>query len=171
MKLNKVKMWMIDLKLIWYIYTYTSVFPNPANCFPCLPCGLLGGGFAADGLGICTTISSLSESYHDKWKYESQQRLLMFKKYQGYCPIASCLEFNNVHAVQLTVQLFEVISTQYHILICMMKMGSPTFFWKSVMTIRELISAVAESFVRPASLEIVHFLTYSTFWKRCLING
>lgn len=83
MKLNKVKMWMIDLKLILYICTYTSVFPNPANCFPCLPCGLLGGGFAADGLGICTTISSLSESYHDKWKYESQHRWVMYKKYQG----------------------------------------------------------------------------------------
>lgn len=65
MKLNKVKMWMIDLKLILYICIYILVFSKLVNCFFCFFCGLFGGGFAVDGLGICITILFLFEFYYD----------------------------------------------------------------------------------------------------------
>lgn len=65
MKMNKVKMWMINLKLIWYIFIYILVFLNLVNCFFCFFCGLFGGGFAVDGLGICIIILFLFEFYYD----------------------------------------------------------------------------------------------------------
>lgn len=58
-------MWMINLKLIWYICIYILVFLNLVNCFFCFFCGLFGGGFAVDGLGICITILFLLEFYYD----------------------------------------------------------------------------------------------------------